>query len=370
LNVSLNLLSSVVFFLIANGIFATVILGLKRENRSANKYLCTLVFLLSLWLCHTFFQVSSLYGQNPDLYFLPIYFSLGFGPLIYLYTRRLTGHRFQFSYRQAFHFIPVLIQFVFYLFLQSKNYAFRREFWFEIHRPYSYDIELALSFLSLLIYLALSRKLIKEYKERVENSFSETEQVALQWLNQLHVVLFILSFIWFNETLGRLVWNFYPETPFSALTIGFVILFIAIGAIVQKDLTFTRNHIDDLNPYPAVPNELNAISRQEIERIESVLIQKELFLIPDITLRDFSEHVGLSPRETSYLINKGLNMSFIDFINRYRINRFKELATNKEYGHLSLLGIAYESGFNSKSTFNRVFRKMEGKSPSAFLKGS
>ncbi len=69
-------------------------------------------------------------------------------------------------------------------------------------------------------------------------------------------------------------------------------------------------------------------------------------------------------------INKGLNMTFIDFINQYRIARFKELVNSEKVEHLSLSGLAHESGFNSKSTFNRVFKKMEVKSPSSYLKES
>lgn len=112
------------------------------------------------------------------------------------------------------------------------------------------------------------------------------------------------------------------------------------------------------------------IDSDELKRIQQILVSQELFLIPSLSLKDLSQQVGLSERETSRLINKGLNLTFIDFINNYRIKRFKELAVNKEFKKLSLLGIAYESGFNSKSTFNRVFKKMEGKSPSAYLKES
>lgn len=371
MDISFNVLTVIVFVLIANGLFATIILLLKKENNQANRYLAILTFLLSLWLCDTFLRTSGIYGQQPNLYLLPIYFSLGFGPLIYLYTLQLTRKQFQFSRRQFIHFIPVLLQFSLYLFLQSKDYSYRRDFWLEIHRPYTYDLELILSFLSLMIYLFLSRNLIKSYRSRIDNAFSDLSRITLTWLNQLHIALFILSVFWLLETIGRFVWTFYPNTPFSSMTVGFVVLFISIGAILQKDLSDTAETLSvesaDLDNEES-KNE--RVEPKEVERIQRILSEKELFLVSDLTLKDFASHVGLSARETSRIINSNLEMSFIDFVNQYRIERFKELAKSEKLEQLSLLGIAYESGFNSKSTFNRVFKKMEGKSPTAYLNKS
>lgn len=371
MSIDFNILAILAFVLIANGVFASCVLILKRENKSANLYLSALAFILSLWLCDTFFRVAGIYEQKPSFYFLPIYFSFGFGPLMYFYTLQLTKKEFHLSNRLYFHFIPVFLQCLFYCFLQLKDYSFRRDFWLEIHRPYTYDIELILSFTSLIVYLILSRNQVVRYRRQIENSFSDVSRITLKWLNQLHILLFMLSFFWLFETIARLVWNFYPYTPFSSLSIGFVILFIAIGGILQKDLSFAIEPLSNQSSETINrQDEHEVIDTKEVERIQQILVEKELFLIPDITLKNFSEHVGLSPRETSRLINKGLNMSFIDFINSYRVERFKDLADSKKVEHLSLLGIAYESGFNSKSTFNRVFKKMEGKSPSSYLKES
>jgi len=351
---------------------AALLLFFKKENRKANRYLSALTLILSLWLCDTFFRVAGVYVQKPSFYFLPIYFSFGFGPLVYLYTLKLTTKDFKFSKQQLLHFLPVLIQFSFYCYLSLSTYEFRRDFWLDFHSAYTYNIELGLSFLLLIFYLSLSRKLIGQYRKRIENSFSDLGLITLNWLNQLNLALFILSFFWLLETIARLSWNFYPATPFSALTIGFLIILIAIGGILQKDLTSVVESMPLLkrNTEAIHEDDQITIDPRAIEEIVEILNEKELFLIPDLSLKDFSEHVGLSARETSRLINKGLNMSFIDFINRSRIERFKKLATSQSSEHLSLLGIAYESGFNSKSTFNRVFKKLEGKSPTEFLKES
>ncbi len=371
MSIDFNIPTILVFALLVNGVFASFILILRKENTQANRYLAALSFLLSLWLCDTFFRVSGIYQRQPNFYFLPIYFSFGFGPLIYFYTLQLSKKDFHFFFRQFFHFIPALLQFLFYFYLQLQDYSFRRAFWFEIHRPYTYDIELALSFVSLLIYLVLSRTQIKRYRKHIENSFSNLHRITLQWLNQLHIALFVLSVLWLFEIAARLTWHLYPTTPFSSIAMGFAILLIAIGGILQKDLSQTTASLSVEHADAAsLPESHEVIDPKEVAKVQQILLEKELFLIPEITLKEFSEQVGLSSRETSRIINQGLNMSFIDFINQYRIERFKELANSKKAEQLTLLGIAYESGFNSKSTFNRVFKKFEGKSPSSYLKES
>ncbi len=367
MSLSLNIWSILVIVLISQGLFASVILLIKKENRQANKYLSLLTCLLSFWLMDTLFRVGGVYSQNPNFYFLPIYFSFGFGPLMFLYTLRLTGQVPASKLKTLLHLVPVFIQFLFYMFLQFQDYAFRRTFWLEIHRPITYDLELALSFLLMLTYLWLSRGAIRKYKLQIENSFSDIDKLTLKWLNQLHIVLFALSVFWFIETCGRLIWNFYPATPLSSISIAFTLIFVAIGAIVQRDLTEVADAFAREFPDGNDKLQVQSIHKKEVERIQQILLKKQLFLIPDLTLKDFSEYVGLAPREVSHLINRGLGISFIDFINQYRISKFKELVNDESLAHYSLLGLAFESGFNSKSTFNRVFRKMQGTSPSTYL---
>lgn len=142
-----------------------------------------------------------------------------------------------------------------------------------------------------------------------------------------------------------------------------------MGGILQKDLQPTTNSLQ-IGSRDDTPLEKTPVNQSEVERIQKIMLEQKLFLKQELTLKEFSEHACLTPRETSKLINQGLGISFIDFVNQYRIARFKELADDNQLEHLSLLGLAFESGFNSKSTFNRVFKKMEGKSPSSYLNDS
>ena len=344
MRIDFNLASVTVFFLIAIGIFVSILLLIKRENKTANKYLSVLSFLLSLWLLDTFFRVADIYGQNPNLYFVPIFYSFGFGPLIYFYTLHITQTRSVHLLEKIIHFTPAFLQGLFYLYLQLRSYDFRFNFWFEIHKPYTYDLELALSFLSLSVYLYVSRKHIEKYKSRIENYYSSIHKIALRWLNQLHWVLFAVSIFLLLETIARVVWNFYPSTPLSSITMGIIIILIAIGALMQSSLDTVDLAFEDTDQSEVIT--LNDTELHLLEGIKHKMIDEQLYLQPELTLKEFAQHVQLPARETSRLINKGLNLSFIDFVNHYRVSHFKFILTQTNSQHLSFLGVALESGFN------------------------
>jgi AraC-like DNA-binding protein len=363
-----DLRTILLFGLIAQGLFAAVILAVKQENQPANRYLALFIFLLSLWLCDSFFRVAGIYNQNPNYYFLPIYFSLGLGPLIYFYTKSLTEGGFRFSYHQAGHFLPMLLQFLFYVFLRSQDYSYRRAFWFDVHKPVTYDLELILSFASLLVYLIASRRQILAYKRKIANNFSSMHRIALNWLGSLHLALAVLTFFWLAESFTRLVWSYYSIATFSTLTIGVTILVMAAGGILQQDLSSVT---ESLRPVPEEDEPDPANERLDpavLDHIQTAMTEQELFLQQELTLKEFAAAAGLSPRETSRAINQGLGVTFIDFVNQYRVERFKQLARDRDLSHLSLFGLALESGFNSKSTFNRVFKKLTGQRPSDYQK--
>jgi len=357
------------FTLIAQGVFAALLLGMKRENRSANRYLAGLIFLLSLWIIDPFFRQAGVYEQNPNYYFLPIFWSFGFGPLIYCYVRSLTEYDFKFRVTHFLHFIPALLQGGFYIFLQTQDYEFRRTFWFEYHQPFTYDLELVLSFISLLFYLVLSGRLIRAYRKRIENHFSNLHRITLRWLGTLVLVLSFLTIFWIIEAVARFYLAYYPDTPFSIVTISIAILLLGGGGILQKDLFGTIQAVGQSKEKETATSEKKPIPGALLEKVRMVMEKEQLFLNPELTIKDFAQSVGFPVREVSQAINQGLDCSFIDFVNQYRVQAFKERVEKGEASHLSLLGLALESGFNSKSTFNRVFKKLEGIRPSEYQKG-
>ncbi|PHN07774.1 AraC family transcriptional regulator [Flavilitoribacter nigricans DSM 23189 = NBRC 102662] len=101
-----------------------------------------------------------------------------------------------------------------------------------------------------------------------------------------------------------------------------------------------------------------------------VLEQEKLYLDPALSLKTLAERLDLHPNKLSRLLNDHIGKNFNEFVNSYRLETFKVLALDPANSHLTLLGLAYESGFNSKTVFNAFFKKMEGKTPRAWLKAA
>ncbi len=355
-------------FLIAQGVYSATLLLLIQGNRVANRFLSALLLLFALWICDTFFRVAGIYSQNPNFYFLPIYFSLAFGPLLWMYTRSLTTPDFQTGWNWTWHLLPAGLQFAFYLFLQSQDYAYRRWFWMEIHQPLTYDLELVLSLISLSIYLILGLKQIRKYQRIIENEFSNTHRITLNWLRGLYVLILVLAAFWLIEIIARTLYSNYPITPLSALTIGLAIAFLGGGAIIQRDLSGME--LSGYDPDAQMEDDTQrAVQNTDLLRqIEKEMEINHAYRNPDLNLKEFSALIGVSVREVSHQINTGLGMSFIDFVNSYRIEEVKNRIEQEESDRFTLLSLAMDSGFNAKSTFNRVFRKFTGSTPSEYQK--
>lgn len=96
--------------------------------------------------------------------------------------------------------------------------------------------------------------------------------------------------------------------------------------------------------------------------------EKRPFLDPDLSLRSLAEQVNMHPNQLSWLLNEHLDKNFNDFINHYRVETFKSLLLNPKNSAITIMGLAFDSGFNSKTTFNTFFKKETGMTPRQFQK--
>jgi len=108
-------------------------------------------------------------------------------------------------------------------------------------------------------------------------------------------------------------------------------------------------------------------AREYREKLLGLMREEEPFLNPQLSLRTLGSQMELHPNQLSWLLNDGFGKNFNEFVNAYRVQTFKKLALNPENAHISLLGLAFESGFNSKTVFNTSFKKETGMSPKAYL---
>lgn len=353
--------------IISQGLFAVILLLFHKANHKANRYLSGLIFIFILWLFDSFFRVANLYGQNANLYFLPIYFSFAFGPLIYFYTKALTQPQFQFKRNYAWHFLPALLQTSLYVFLSLKGYGYRRWFWLEVHKPFTYDLEFNITLVSLIFYLVLSLRLVAKYQVWIKEHFSEISKIDLRWLRVITILFLLLCATWLVDAILREWFTIYPSNPFSSISIGLCILALGAGALLQGHIT--KGGTESVQNTKTTTSQVDQILDENLlERIQQEMHSHEYFLNQELTLKEFAEKLNESPRIISEHINKGLKKTFIDFVNEYRVAKVKEQIKSGALVQYTLYGIAMESGFNSKATFNRVFKSTTGMSPSEYQK--
>ncbi len=347
--------------IISCSFFASGLLWFSAQNKQSNRVLALLIFSISLWLIDHFLRMAGIYNQKPNLYFLPIFYSFAFGPLIYFYVKSLVNQSLKFQKNDILHFIPVIFQAGLYLFLTTQSYNFKNWYWTNIHQNFTYKIEFDGTWISMLIYLILSVRLIQKYQIYVVNYFSEISKIKLNWLKTILILFLILSVQWLIEIILRDYFNLYFNYDYSIQILGVLALILAVGGIKQSNLNEVQFEED------VAPKTKIVLDEDVIEQIKNGMKSKSLFLNPTLSLADFSKEIKLNSKIVSQQINAGLGKSFNDFVNEYRVEEVKRRLNSSDIEKITILGIAFESGFNSKTTFNRIFKDFTGKAPRDFI---
>tara|TARA_R110002020_G_scaffold475849_1_gene713125 strand:+ start:21665 stop:23440 length:1776 start_codon:yes stop_codon:yes gene_type:complete len=118
----------------------------------------------------------------------------------------------------------------------------------------------------------------------------------------------------------------------------------------------------------------NVLDKDQIKKLKGKLLsyfkEDEPFLNPQLNLQFVAQVLELNNNKISFLINQTFDVNFNDFVNSYRLKHFKLIALDSNNSHLTILGLAYDSGFNSKTVFNTYFKKIEGVTPRAWMKAN
>ena len=258
------------------GLFAATCLFFRKQNQLPNRLMAFFLLSLSLWMVDVFMRVSGIYQQAPEYYFMPIYYSFAFGPLLYLYVRSITNSDFKLSRIHLLHFIPVILQAGLYLFLVTQDYAYKNWYWLEVHSPFTYRVEFDGSFISLAIYSILSIRLLGQYQSWLDASYSEHSKSQLRWLQVILVLMVVLTIQWFVEVILRDFYaNFYMYN-YSSFILALLTLVLAYRAFHQAD----QDDIKYNTNTPTIPEESSTDFKPEVlEQIEQRMSQSRIISI-------------------------------------------------------------------------------------------
>jgi AraC-like DNA-binding protein len=154
----------------------------------------------------------------------------------------------------------------------------------------------------------------------------------------------------------------FKEIYLLPSTIGISITTCWIGF---KGYVKSQTEVKGFSVTPIRTGNINS-NPKEAEKILSIMKSQKPYLNPDLDLTGLSELANMNLKVTSHLINHDLKTNFYEFVNKFRVEEFKYLVQGKDSDKFSLLGLAFECGFNSKSTFNHIFKKFTGQTPKEF----
>lgn len=371
-----NIRSTPLLILIIQGLIFGLLLVFRyrQKGRRHDLFLSLLLFLTCYHCIQYTIGFMAWYNEYPSTkvnYFLH---NLGFlfGPLVYFYVLSLTRQSPSFRRKDYLHFLPFLLFFcyrAFVWFYDSAQAGFgdsQHGYWESnidhvyIERWWTY-----LGYLSPIIYLPASLIAYFRYRKRILQFFSNTYRVELTWILAfllIYSIVFLLKF-----SIG-IIDEFITPLHYVQEWWGFLISAIAVYFIGMK------GYFTDLSPLlkvdfekaeAQVPEKENMES--ELQRLRDFVAANKPYLNPELTLGELSRQFDLPEAQLSRLINKGMEVNFNDFINEMRVEEVKRQLKENLQQRFSVLGVGLESGFNSKATFYRVFKKFTGESPTGYL---
>jgi AraC-like DNA-binding protein len=224
----------------------------------------------------------------------------------------------------------------------------------------------------LLFYFLLNLYAWKRHRDKARRSLSQLDQVGLRWIGQLITGYFLIILV--SYTCVALMYAqqgdsvLYCAANMAAITA--FLYFVTIKGKITPEIYQLKKIEDEQQPYEeeqedgTVAPMLDALAKQAVAAME----QEKLYQQEALSIKDLADHLGQPPYLVSQAINAALGKTFFDLVNEYRVQEVIRLLGEPSYEQYTLLAIAYEAGFNSKTTFNTVFKKATGLTPSQYKK--
>lgn len=362
---------------IFQGVLLSFLLIVRGKDHKPNLVLGVLMLIVSIHLIFITFEGTDFFISYPHFSRITWLIPALYGPLVLLFTLMVTQRRQDFVNTDLFIFAP----FAFYL-LMLLPYYFSSEEQKLIHMDnssslYGDDFGVLNQLLNLFHIVFISTTIIIYYKNIIKwkDTYSGSEIIRLQWLlNYLYITLAIIIlsiFIFYSKKFELKPFaQLYPYHFYAIVVliywIGYKVLFLpeifklSTITIVQQDA------IEDTRYETFLIDESSANNLES--KIREAMESDRLFLNPELSLSQLAEHIGSSRHHISQVLNVHMATNFYDFINKYRVDEFIRKLDEPGNESYTLLALAHESGFNSKATFNSVFKKNMGMTPSMFFR--
>jgi AraC-like DNA-binding protein len=354
------------FLGIVQSLAGFVIFLFRKPKHSSNLILAFWLLIIALVLSGGLVEGGVVQYFKPGVF--PLVFL--FGPMLYFYIQSQIFDEFQFQKKHILHLVPFFGVVLHRIFSQPVNIEFIDT---EAQNLNNAIYEL-LMFISIVVYWIAGIHLLLKHRKNLPNNFSyRSERLTLNWTWMVvfvNILIFMLMFL--SPFLGSLMQNVDPIWLFHFNFALFGYLLTLFG--LMQPVIFYREkplrNLDAMNKSQTQKYQRSGLTNPEmeeiVEKIYSYFEQNKPYLNAEFDLQKMSVEINVSRQNLSRVINEKLNKNFYRLVNEFRVDEVIIKMNDSSFSHLSLLGLALESGFNSKASFNRVFKEITGKTPSEF----
>ncbi len=350
---------------IVQALFAALLV-LRKPNKSiADRLLAIWLMVIGLEMFYSLLNYSY-YTWLPDLIIIP----LTYGPFLYFYTKLLTSRNPVFPRALALHLLPVLVFILVALLWGEPIDIDSVDFLQKGSITTLSIINFAVFFVSMIYYWWIAFVLIKKHNHTLSDHFSyRSDAIKLTWLKTIAIWIFagfiltgLVFFVFSVESI-------FPFNPIDIFHFGLLIFTFSISfygihqPVLYKQVS--QRPKTTLTVDPIAPSEgLVDIG----DRLKALMCSEKPYLNNELTIQHLADKLDVTPAVISAYLNKNLGMNFFNYVNGFRIEEAKLRLSNPAYANDTLLCIAFDSGFNSKSSFNTLFKKSTGITPSEYRK--
>ena len=360
------------------GIFTSLfffILLLNKKNKSLpDKILSFWMLVVAIHLASTYVYIRGYWEIYPHLIGITAPFPLLYGPLLYTYVFYSIKGGTGLEKNDYLHFLPFVLAYLymarFYFFYTAEEKRLVDKGEVDDFSIFSLVLVIAV-IISAMVYATYSFKLLKRHKKMIGDNFSNDEKINLNWLRSfiwgVGLIFTTVAVVLVTRDILDFTYSFNPDFLFYSMMV-FCVLCLGYFGIRHQNI-FIDNKVTEFEEGIRSAYK-NSGLKEEIARLKhgelvKLMVEDKPYLEPNLTLNSMAERLDFPLHHLSQIINQFEKQNFNDFVNKYRVEEFIERAARDK--QFSFLALALDSGFNSKSTFNSVFKKHKGLTPSKYM---
>ncbi len=355
---------------IVQGFFFALIIGMnKKWKKRSNNILATLLIILSISIAHSVLIDIDLGGP----FKIKEPFVLLIGPLLYFYIREVISPK-QFGLPDILHLIPFLIFAVIILPLTLLN-VFKDNFVISDVDALSLGVWI-FTIIQYGFYWWKIVRWINLSQDSLQKEFSNLEGKTLLWMkNFLHILGICLLVLTLTIPIVLHTKNYQLLDTIVYLSLVATVYVLVYEGLSQEDIFSNKSSLETIDLEHSVEIEkeksgqLNQNNIESMQLLKTFMDEKKPYLDEGLTLTGLAQQLKMTRNQLSSLINSNTGENFYSFINKYRVDEVIKIFSDPKKKNYTILAMAYEAGFPSKSSFHSIFKKITGLTPTEYLNG-